>query len=124
MGEKNNPTGNEFIAFQLKLEADKLVVEGKFSEALIKYNRSIELDANAPTYVGRARAYRELGEYNLALSDLNLLVSFLNQNFMFSDYVIFFERGLIHERLWNIKSAFADMKRALGICKERKIKLG
>jgi len=113
---------NEAKALRLKMEADKLIVVGKPDEALEKYNLSIAFFDNAPTYIGRARACRELGEYELALYDLNMLDKFLQSNFMFSDYEVYFERGLVHERLWDMKSAFEDMERYIKICQERKIK--
>jgi tetratricopeptide (TPR) repeat protein len=114
---------NEAKALRLKMEADKLVVEGKPDEALEKYNLSIAFFDNAPTYIGRARACRELGEYELALYDLNMLDKFLQSNFMFSDYEVYFERGLVHERLWDMKSAFEDLKKFISICQERKVKI-
>ena len=112
---------NVVKSFRLKMEADKLVVEGRPDKALEKYNLSIALYKNVPTYIGRAIAYRELGEYELALSDMNILERFLQSKFMYEDYRIYFERGLVHERLGDMKSAFEDMKKFVSICQEKKI---
>ncbi|CAD7094171.1 unnamed protein product [Hermetia illucens] len=60
-------------AEEIKNEGNRLMKESKFNEALLAYNKAINLDAtNATFYCNRAAAYIRLSEYEKAISDCKL----------------------------------------------------
>ena len=55
----------------LYVQAHNLANEGRYDEAIEKYNKAIELNPNyAIAYAGRGQAYFKLGQYDLAIPDL------------------------------------------------------
>ncbi len=63
-------TAEEMVAAAevLYVQAHNLTNEGRYDEAIEKYNKAIELNPNyAIAYAGRGQAYFKLGKYDLAI---------------------------------------------------------
>lgn len=66
-------TAEEVVAAAevLYVQAHYLANEGRYDEAIEKYNKAIELNPNyAIAYVGRGQVYFALGKFDLAIPDL------------------------------------------------------
>lgn len=85
--------------------------EGKYGEALNAYNQAVALDATNPVfYCNRAAAHSRLGDYNRAIEDCKLSLSYD------SNYSKAWGRlGLAYSKLNNQVEAVAAYKRAIEI---------
>lgn len=90
---------------------DILVSKEAYTEALECYNESIELDFHdAQTYLSRARAFEDLGQYNDALDDYNHAIVLTPD-----DAYTYLCRGIVYGRLYNTESALKDYNKALSL---------
>jgi tetratricopeptide (TPR) repeat protein len=116
-----NDGRNIDTAIRLEIEADILFLKRNFDEALKKYNMAINLLGNAQTFLKRARVYRELGEYESALYDLNQIDKLATSKGISPDHQLYLERALVQERLWDMKSAYEDLTKYISIWQEKKL---
>jgi len=100
--------GFEFRTFfrspDIASQGDALYDQGRYEEALARYNKAIELNPNSGiAYGGRGSALRMLGRYPEALAALNKAIE-LNPRFVGA----YNERGAVYSGLEKYKQAVAD----------------
>lgn len=91
-----------------------LYSEGKYEQALLKYNKAIEFDDSKKNHEYRGYVYCALEKYELAIEDFNIALA-LNTCY---DPESFMRRGICYFYLGNYKAAIMDYHEAI----ERKCK--
>ena len=67
----------------------------KYDEALLDFNKSIEIDGNNPNpYINRAFVYGALKKYDLAINDINKLIDMDEGNSL-----MFYVRGNTYKEM-------------------------
>ncbi len=103
--------GNNEKVNALIKEADQLVEEAKYTEAISIYNQALELDPKSSyAYSGRGTANRFLGNYEEALIDLSKAIE-LNKN----NYQAYRERGVVFSIKGDNNSALSDCQKSVSI---------
>jgi tetratricopeptide (TPR) repeat protein len=83
--------------------------KGQFVEAMVEYNRAIELDPkNTDAYYNRALLYRKQGNSKAALEDFDKIIS-INPNYSEPYY----GRGQIYDEQGKKSKAIADYTKAI-----------
>lgn len=104
---KAAPSAPDFTFYQN--QANAYFVKGDYNQAVVNYNKVIELNAKEPTtYLSRGLAYYNTKFYDLAVADYNKAIE-LNPG----DSMIYFKRGDSYEKLGNIEKAIADYQKAV-----------
>jgi tetratricopeptide (TPR) repeat protein len=87
------------------------VGEGRYHDALVEYNRAIELAPDVGhTYSLRGVVYENLQQYDRALADHNQAIDRDPDN-----AVAHYNRGVAQERLGNVTAALDDYSRAIAL---------
>lgn len=83
--------------------------EGKWNDALIQFNKALDLEPDQPDYLGdRAVAYFQLGKTDLAIIDLNQAQKIDPKNpYRYSS------RAFVKDSLGDTKGAIADYEKAI-----------
>jgi tetratricopeptide (TPR) repeat protein len=88
-----------------------LVLEGKYNEAIINFNKAIELDPkDAVAYNNRGVAYGELGNYEQEITDCSKAIE-INPKLA----VAYYHRGIAYQKLGNRKQAAKDKNKAYAL---------
>ena len=107
-------TGNEFSAIDYLNRGATYYRLGRFEEALVDYNRSIQLDpAFVKAYSNRGNTYSSLGRYEEALADYNQALQ-LDHTFS----VAYNNRGFAYLELKQYENALHDFNRAIALDSE------
>lgn len=90
-------------------QAFALVSQGRYQEALDKYNKSVALDPTyAQNYVDRAGVYIVMKQWDRALPDIDIALSLLPDN-----AGAYCNRGIVYSKLGKSKAAIADFTSAI-----------
>lgn len=92
---------------------------GRPSDAIDEYNLAIQLGAAeaVTAYGNRALAYKDLGEFDLALTDLDKAISLADDEASMAD--AYYNRGLVKNEAGSYESAIDDFRKALEIDPDR-----
>jgi len=87
------------------------VHEGRYDDALIDYNRAIELAPDfGHTFTLRGVVYEKQGRHDLALADHNRAIELSPDN-----AIAYYNRGVAQEQLGQASQAFQDYSRAIDL---------
>ena len=100
-------------AMQANDEGVLLAKEGKYAEALIKFNLAIYIKPQSDFLSNRGINFYNLGQFQLALNDLDDVLK-LDPN----DYRSHAARGIVYQALDNHKSAIKDFNNSLNLKKD------
>jgi tetratricopeptide (TPR) repeat protein len=91
----------------------KLYQAGKYEEALLEYNKAIEIQPkDYAYYFNRARTYLEMGETAKAISDYTKVIELSPDLFLFRAY---YGRGYTHFEAHQYDAAIADFNKSISI---------
>jgi tetratricopeptide (TPR) repeat protein len=99
------------------------ILMGNYVEAIVDFNKAINMDNNPIAYMGRGEAKYKLGDYRGAIQDLNQAITRLNSSTKYIGDRSFFlsaykYRGLSKYGLKNYKGAIDDLNKALEYIQE------
>ncbi|KAI0243864.1 hypothetical protein L0F63_006499 [Massospora cicadina] len=98
---------NSVTTDQILAQANELLTSGKFSDAFNLFSEAIDRDPeNYSTYFKRATTSMTLGRNQLAIEDLNKLLT-LKPDFLKG----FLQRGKLHLKLGNFDEAYSDISK-------------
>ncbi len=96
---------------ELHQEARCYMLADEADVAIRLYSAAIDLDPNLfDSYIGRAQAYKRLGRYEQAMTDLRLALELCPQ----SDHALY-QRSLIHYDNGDFEKALTDVQAAISI---------